>query len=171
MRREKREMPAEWALQVFDKAPYITVSMVDTEHGTPYAVPLSLCRTDEKTFYFHCAQEGLKLDLLKKNPNVCLSAVTKCAPTVGPLDNSFTLQFKSAIAFGTASIVADEEEKVYAMRAICQRFLPKHMAFFDESIQRSLPRTCVVKIVLTAPPIGKRKEYDAEGKEKTKDNL
>lgn len=171
MRREKREMPSEWALEVFDKAPYITVSMVDMEQDKPYAVPLSLCRTDEKTFYFHCAQEGLKLDLLKVNPNVCLSAVTKCAPTVGPQDNSFTLQFKSAIAFGTAEIVEDDKEKVFAMRAICQRFLPNHMAFFDESIQRSLHRTCVVKVVLTVPPTGKRKEYDSEGKEKTKDNL
>ncbi len=170
MRREKREMPADWALGVMDKAPYITVSMVNTD-GTPYAVPLSLCRTDEKTFYFHCAHEGLKLDILKSNSNVCLSAVTKCAPTVGPKDNSFTLQFHSAIAFGQTEIVADKEEKIFAMRAICQRFLPKHMEFFDQAIERSLERTCVVKITLSAPPTGKRKEYDADGNEKTKETL
>ena len=64
MRKKSREMNAAWALEVMDKAPYITVSMTDSE-GMPYAVPLSLARTDEKTFYFHCAVEGKKLDILK----------------------------------------------------------------------------------------------------------
>ena len=29
-----------------------------------YIVPLSLARTDDKTFYFHCALEGDKLDCI-----------------------------------------------------------------------------------------------------------
>jgi hypothetical protein len=58
MRKQSREMPADWALsEVFDKAPYITVSMT-TINGEPYAVPLSLARTDAVTFYFHSALEG-----------------------------------------------------------------------------------------------------------------
>lgn len=157
-------MPSEWALEVFDKAPYITVSMSEAD-GTPYAVPLSLVRTDEKTFYFHCAMDGKKLDILRRNPRVCLSAVTKCKPAVGPKDGSFTLEFKSSIAFGVAEEVADNEERVMALRAICERFLPKHMDAFDASVARSLGRTAVVKITLSEPPVGKRKEYDAQGEE------
>ena len=42
-------------------------------------------------------------------------------------------------------------------------FLPKHMDAFDESIARSLSRTAVVRITLTEPPTGKRKQYDKEG--------
>ena len=76
MRKVSREMSAEWALEVFDKAPYITVSMTGAD-GVPYGLPLSLVRTDEKTFWFHCATEGKKLDILKENPKVFLSAVTK----------------------------------------------------------------------------------------------
>ena len=157
-------MSAEWAFEVLDKAPYITVSMAD-EEGLPYGLPLSLVRTDEKTFYFHCALEGKKLDILKHNPRVCLSAVTKCKPTVGPKDGSFTLEFKSAIAFGTAEIIEDDTEKIAALRAICERFLPQHMDAFDASIARSLGRTAVVRITLNEPPIGKRKQYDNQGDE------
>ena len=164
MRKVSREMPAAWALEVLDKAPYVTVSMAD-EEGMPYGLPLSLVRTDEKTFYFHCALEGKKLDILSKAPRVCLSAVTKCKPTVGPKDGSFTLEFKSAIAFGTAEIVEDDNEKIAALRAICERFLPKHMDAFDASIARSLGRTAVVRITLTEPPVGKRKQYDSQGEE------
>ena len=164
MRKESRQMSAEWAFEVLDKAPYITVSMADKE-GMPYGLPLSLVRTDEKTFYFHCALEGKKLDILSKNPRVCLSAVTKCKPTVGPKDGSFTLEFKSAIGFGTAEIVEDDTEKIAALRAICERFLPHHMDAFDASIARSLGRTAVVRITLTEPPVGKRKQYDKQGEE------
>ncbi len=164
MRRKDREMGAEFALEVMDKAPYITVSFVRPD-GCPYGVPLSLVRTDDKTFYFHCAKKGEKLDCIASQPMVSLSAVTKCIPTIGPKDGSFTLQFKSATAIGEASIVTDEKEKTEALRAICQRFLPKHMDAFDDAIAKSLSHTAVVKITLTKPPVGKRKQYDENGDE------
>jgi nitroimidazol reductase NimA-like FMN-containing flavoprotein (pyridoxamine 5'-phosphate oxidase superfamily) len=128
-------------------------------------VPLSLARTDEKTFYFHGAMEGRKLDCIAANPNVALSAVTKCAPMVGPKDNSFTLQYKSAMAVGVAEVVTDRQEKIKGLMAICQRFLPHHMDVFDEAIARSLDRTAVVRITLSDPPTGKRKQYDNHGEE------
>lgn len=156
-------MPAEWAWEVLRKAPYVTVCMTD-EDGTPYAVPLSVAAVGE-TLYFHCAQEGRKLDILRKNPRVCLSAVSRCKPTVGPKDGSFTLEFQSAIAFGIAEEVTRREEKTFGLRAICERFLPHHMDAFDAAIERSLDRTAVVRIRLTEPPTGKRKQYDSNGEE------
>lgn len=164
MRRASREMDAAFALEVLDKAPYVTVSMTRPD-GTPYGLPLSLARTDDKTFYFHCALEGEKLDCIAHHPTVFLSAVSLCAPTVGPKDGSFTLQYKSATAIGNAELVTDREEKIAAMRAICMRFLPRHMDAFDDAIDRSLERTAVVRITLTEPPIGKRKQYDKQGEE------
>lgn len=164
MRKASREMPADWALDIMRKAPYITVSFI-RPNGTAYGVPLSLASTDDKTWYFHCAPEGDKLDAIAAHPEVCLSAVTKCTPTVGPNDGSFTLQYRSAIAFGRAVLVTDVEEKVAALRAISERFLPQHMDAFDEAIHRSLHRTAVVRITLTASPTGKRKQYDKQGEE------
>ena len=140
MRKKSREMDAAWALEVMDKAPYMTVGMTDAD-GMPYCVPLSLARRDEQTFYFHCATEGKKLDILQTNPLVCLTAVSKCKPTVGPKDDSFTLEYKSAMALGKAEIVTDEAEKIHGLRLICERFLPQHMDAFDQSIARSLSAT------------------------------
>ncbi|MCQ2289414.1 MAG: pyridoxamine 5'-phosphate oxidase family protein [Muribaculaceae bacterium] len=163
MRRADREMSADWALEVLKRAPYVTVSFVDGDQ--PYAVPLSLAHADGDTLYFHCAQEGKKLDLIARNSAVFLSAVSRCKPVVGPHDNSFTLEFASATACGIASVVTDDAEKLRAMRLICQRFLPRHMDAFDEAVERSLSRTTVVRITLTAPPVGKRKQYDSSGNE------
>lgn len=164
MRKASREMDSQWALEVMRKAPYITVSFTRAD-GSAYGVPLSLACTSGGVWYFHCAPEGDKLDAIAVHPEVCLSAVTKCQPTVGPKDGTFTLQYRSAIAFGKAERVTDTEEKIEALRVISQRFLPKHMDAFDEAVQRSLHRTEVVRITLLSLPTGKRKQYDKNGDE------
>lgn len=156
MRKAKRQQDADWALEVFDKAPYVTVSMTRPD-GTPYGLPLSLVRSGSDTFYFHCAHEGEKLDCLKSNPIVSLSAVSKCTPKFEEEKNNFTEYFHSAIALGRAEIVTDNTEKTEALRLLCQRFLPAYMNHFDEAINRSLDRTTIVRITLTEPPIGKCK--------------
>lgn len=40
-----------------DRAPYMLVSMSRPD-GTPYGVPLSVARKDERVFYFHCNRTG-----------------------------------------------------------------------------------------------------------------
>ena len=157
-------MDSGWALEVMRKAPYITVSFTRAD-GTAYGLPLSLATIDGNIWYFHCALEGDKLDAIAAHPEVCLSAVSKCRPTVGPQDGSFTLQYQSAVAFGNAELVTDEAEKILALRTISERFLPGHMDAFDAAIQRSLHRTAVVRITLVSPPTGKRKQYDKNGEE------
>ena len=81
MRKKSRAMDSGWALEVMHKAPYITVSFID-EDGKPYGLPLSLASDDDVNWYFHGALEGKKLEAIKAHPEVCLSAVTRCAPTV-----------------------------------------------------------------------------------------
>lgn len=160
MRKAKREHDAEWALEVFDRAPYVTVSMVRPD-GTPYGLPLSLIRTDDHTFYFHCADEGEKIDCLAVNQMVSLSAVSKCSPRFEEEKCNYTMYYHSAIALGRAETVTDREEKILALRLLCERFLPRYMDHFDEAIERSLDRTKVVRITLTEPPVGKSKPADA----------
>lgn len=156
MRKASRQRDAEWALDVFDKAPFVTVSMTHPD-GTPYGVPLSLVRQGRDTFYFHCAREGEKLDCLKVNPVVSLSAVSKCSPKFEEEKLNFTEHYNSAIAVGHAEMVTDNIEKTEALRLLCRRFLPKYMEYFEEAVTRSLDRTTVIKIVLTEPPVGKCK--------------
>lgn len=156
MRKYKRRRDATWALEVFDRAPYVTVSMTRPD-GTPYGLPLSLVRKDDDTFYFHCAGEGEKLDCLRANPTVSLSAVSRCTPKFEEEKNNFTEYYNSAVALGRAEIVEDAAEKTEALRLLCERFLPKYMDHFDEAIARSLARTTIVRITLTEPPVGKSK--------------
>lgn len=156
MRKAKRQQDTVWALDVFDRAPYITLSMTRSD-GTPYGLPLNIVRKDDITFYFHCAGEGEKLDCIKSNPAVSLSAVSKCSPKYEEEKQNFTEHYHSAVAIGNAEIVTDDSEKIEALRLICERFLPKYMEHFDDAIRRSLDRTTVVRITLTEPAVGKCK--------------
>lgn len=156
MRKASRMKDPAWALEVFDKAPYVTVSMTRPD-STPYGLPLSLVRKDERTFYFHCADEGEKIDCLKANPVVSLSAVSRCMPKFEEEKENFTEYFHSAVAIGKAERVTDNEEKTEALRLLCERFLPKYMNHFDNAIARSLDRTTIIKITLTEDPVGKCK--------------
>lgn len=156
MRKYRRMRNAEWAMEVFDRAPYVTVSMTRPD-GSPYGLPLSVVRKDTTTFYFHCADEGEKIDCLRQNPTVSLSAVSRCSPKFEEDKQNFTEYYHSAVALGRISFVDDRQEKTEALRLLCKRFLPGYMTHFDDAIARSLDRTTVVRIDLLEPPVGKAK--------------
>ena len=61
MRRGEARRDSGWALEVFDKAPFVTLSMVRPD-ATPYGIPLNMVRKGESAFYFHCAADGEKMD-------------------------------------------------------------------------------------------------------------
>ena len=72
------------------------------------------------------------------------------------MDSQWALEVMHKAPYMTVSFI-DEDGKPYG--------LPQHMDAFDPSIARSLSRTAVVRITLTEPPTGKRKQYDKEGVE------
>ncbi|NLY82262.1 MAG: 5-nitroimidazole antibiotic resistance protein [Clostridiales bacterium] len=157
MRRVDREMPKEFALEVLDKCEFAIISMVDKDK--PYCVPISIAR-NENVIYFHSAKNGRKVQILKVNPKVCVSAVgdTKRAK------DKFTTEYESAIIEGLASEVTDDEEKILVLRLISERHTPENMINFKEAISKSLFRTAVWKIEMETIS-GKRKKYDSEDKE------
>ncbi len=78
----------------------------------PYVVPLSFgfeAVDDKFIFYTHSAMKGLKLDLIKANPKVCveIDSMNGYAETA----RGVTTNFRSFIGFGTAEI-ADYDDMV-----------------------------------------------------------
>lgn len=160
MRRKDREMDEQFAWMVADKCEYATVAMSDAD-GAPYCVPITPVRIGD-CLYFHSAMEGHKSDLLRQNGRVCVCCVgDTCRQT-----DKFTTEYESAILFGEAAEVTDDEEKVAALRALCERHTPQNMGEFDREIARSLSRTAIWRIRVTSLT-GKRKKLDANGKDLT----
>ena len=160
MRRKDREMPADFACMVLDDCLWVTLAMLDPE-GRPYAVPVSIVRENDN-IYFHAAKAGHKTRCLKHRPQVCLIAVSEARPFA----RHFTMEYASAAVHGTAREVLDTEEKIHALRLLCLRYAGDNMDNFGEALERSLSRTAIWKIAIEELS-GKRKKYDADGKELT----
>jgi nitroimidazol reductase NimA-like FMN-containing flavoprotein (pyridoxamine 5'-phosphate oxidase superfamily) len=158
MRRKDREMPKEFAEQVADKCDYAVLATVNAD-GTPYCVPISIIR-DNDVIYIHCAKDGQKIDNMKRQPEVCIS----CTGDVIFMKTEFSLEYESAIIKGRAEEVFQDEEKIHALRLICERYTPEYMHAFDSEISRSLNHVAIWK-VLIREITGKRKKLDKDGKE------
>lgn len=142
MRRKERQMPEEFAWEVVDKCEYAFLAMT-AEDGSPYGLPVTIVR-EGNAVYFHSAMEGRKVACLRRHPRVCLS----CVGDTHVPEGKFTTLFESAVAFGTAEEVTEEEEKIHALRILCQRHTPDNMAAFDRAIAASLKRTGIWKITV-----------------------
>jgi nitroimidazol reductase NimA-like FMN-containing flavoprotein (pyridoxamine 5'-phosphate oxidase superfamily) len=158
MRRLDREMPESFALGIADKCEWAVISMIDKE-GDPYCIPVSVVR-DGRYIYFHSAHEGKKKDSLKNNPKVCVC----CVGDTKRAKDKFTTEFESAVIFGRADEVTDENEKIRILRLLCIRHTPDNMINFDAAVKKSIARTAVWRITIDEIT-GKRKKYGKDGKE------
>lgn len=180
MRRKDREMSREFGLEVIDRSSHGIVSMID-ENNKPYGIPLSIVR-DENNLYFHSALEGKKVKIFEKNTRACvvfvgqvkvpenfteeeLTEIAKSKSKAGQLISKvFTTEYESAIVKGKVRIVEEEDERLKAMKLICEKYTPTKMEYFNLAIESGLKLTNIYKIEieeLTA----KRKKYDTYGQE------
>lgn len=145
MRRKDRARGEEFSLALIDRCSH-GVMALNTGEDAPYCLPLSLVRVG-RTLYFHCAREGRKVALMRAYPRVCVSFVGGDRPAfVEP--SEYTTYFQSVLVTGTVREVTDDQEKIQALRALCQKLTPQAMDGdkFDQAVGRSLKATGVWRI-------------------------
>lgn len=140
MRRKEREQTEAFARRIIADAEYAVLSTVD-EKAVPYAVAISPV-LDGEYIYFHCATEGKKLDNIRRNPQICLTAVGR----TNLVPEQFTTEYESAIVMGTAEIVSDEEKKLEALRLLCCKYTPEHLELAEETAKKAVGHTGIVRI-------------------------
>lgn len=115
MRRKDREITRiEDILSIVDRAKVLRLGLFDDNF--PYIVPLHFgyeYAEGKLIFYMHSAKEGHKLDLIRRNQNVCIEL--DCDTELisgGDIPCSYSSSFASLIGRGLAEILDDEQEKV-----------------------------------------------------------
>lgn len=125
MRRSDREVKdIDEIEKIIQSSNICRLAIFDDEY--PYIVALNfgyLREKDQFTFYFHSAKEGKKIDLLKKNANVCLQLDAHHELTFKNPDIACTYSYKyhSIIAFGKIDFIEDEQEKEIALRLLMKQ--------------------------------------------------
>jgi len=144
MRRKEKEITDLSKIEVIiQKAQICRLGFCDG--NLPYIVPMNFGYAD-KCLYFHCAKEGKKLDILRKNNNVCfeidvdheliLSDEKAC---------SGTAKFRSVIGFGKAEIIEDNKEKISALNQLMEHYTGKSaFEYLDEQVKN----ITIIKVII-----------------------
>ncbi len=109
----------------------------------PYVVPLCFAYSDNM-LYFHSAGEGLKLEILQQNPNVCVEFDIDQEVIQGDKPCEWSMQYRSVIGFGKASFVEDLEEKRKGLDAIMKHYAGRSFEYVEPAIES----TCIIKVAI-----------------------
>ncbi len=89
--------------------------------GRPYVIPLSYGYA-EGAVWIHGAREGLKWDCLRANPEVCLQVETDVETLADGDPCEYSVRYRSVVAFGTAEMLEDPEERLKGLRIVAEAF-------------------------------------------------
>ena len=158
MRRKDREVTdTQEILRIVEQAKILHLGLADK--GFPYVVPLYYgfeYAEGRLIFYIHSAREGHKLDLIRKDPRVCVELECDTELISGGDDPCrYGAAFASVIGQGTAEIVEEEQEKVRALQK-----LMKHQTGRDFEMDGSMAEKVAV-IRITVP------EFTAKARKKS----
>jgi NADPH2 dehydrogenase len=136
MRRAEKSLTETQARKIIESAPYGVLSLCGS---LPYGVPLSAA-LDGDTIYFHCANEGFKLDLIKEGPKGHFTFVSNAKI----LSEKATVAYRSAMAYGDLRIVTSPAERKKAYAAIVDKYMKKYPEQAKKAIQKSDAKTTLV---------------------------
>jgi len=124
MRRSEREITdGKELLQLLQKGSVLHLGLSDG--GRPYVVPLSYGWLEEEggiSLYFHCALEGRKLDIIRKNSR-CAGVITGDAGIVrGAQACSWSASYASLMLEGEVEILEDEAQRKRGLDALMRHY-------------------------------------------------
>jgi nitroimidazol reductase NimA-like FMN-containing flavoprotein (pyridoxamine 5'-phosphate oxidase superfamily) len=99
-----------------------------------------------KRFYFHCAKEGKKLEMLRKNNFVCFSIDTDHVLSFGEAACESSISYSSILGYGHITIIDDDEGKKKGLDCIMKHYSDGRDFEYKQS---SLDRTLILKLDIT----------------------
>ncbi len=144
MRRKDRELTNIADIEaVLQKAFVCHLGLADA--GQPYVVPMNYGYEDGH-IYLHGADEGRKIDILKKNNKVCFEMETFQSEIIkgGDQPCDWGTAFRSVIGFGTAELLQSNEEKSRGLNIILKAHDDRSFSFPEEMLNM----TAVIDITI-----------------------
>ena len=125
---------------ILDRALVCRLGLCDG--GRPYVVPVCF-GYQGSTLYVHSSPTGRKIDVLARNPAVCLELDIDCEIAPAARSCKWNIHYRSVIGFGHAALIEDAEEKRRALDVIVAHYGGEPP--FDYP-QATLENTAVIRI-------------------------
>ena len=104
-----------------------------SDDGTPYVVPVCFGYRD-RTVFIHCATEGRKIDIIKRNNVVCVEFDIDYELVPGKQACGWSMKYRSVIAGGTASFIENPLEKQRAFDIIMAHYSADSFEYTDKKL-------------------------------------
>ena len=95
------------------------------DDNMPYVIPLNFVCKDG-IFYFHGANQGKKIDIMKSNVNACMTISENYGTMVDPTPAKTDTAYMSVIANGKVEIITDLDEATAAMQSMLDKYVPNY---------------------------------------------
>ncbi len=103
----------------------------------PYIIPLCFGYRNGR-LYFHTADRGLKIDILKKNPRICFEFdIDAEVIDGGEKACKFSMRYRSVIGFGRAFFIEDLPTKIEALDAIMEIYSEGEFEYPEKSVEKT----------------------------------
>lgn len=144
MRRAEKEITNRREIDsILSKAIVCRIGIID--HETPYIVPMNFGYKDD-ILYLHSAQDGKKIELLKRNPMVCFEVECDLEIINTGIPCKWSMNYRSVIGYGKANFITDLEQKRKALHIIIGHYSPGSSYIFPE---KNLKEVTVIKIEIS----------------------
>lgn len=150
MRRKDKEITDKAELEsIINQAQVCRVAMYDINYDKfPYIVPMNFAYKNN-ALYFHCANQGKKIDIINNNYRVCFEMDIAHEIKTGKKPCNWTMAYKSIIGFGDARVFTDEQTKKTALDLIMLKYSknisePQTLPF--EYSESNLENTAAIRI-------------------------
>lgn len=119
MRRKDRQInDHDFIEQMLKESTICRIAIYDDEY--PYILPLNY-GYKENCLFMHCAKEGRKIDLLKKNNKVGFLIEYQSRLETGDQSCDYTTTFQSIIGEGSIDILELRKDKIEALNCIMEQ--------------------------------------------------
>ncbi|MBN2766119.1 MAG: pyridoxamine 5'-phosphate oxidase family protein [Paludibacteraceae bacterium] len=141
VRRQNRLLSESDAITLLREGEYGFLSLID-EGGKPYGIPISYVWNGNDNIYLHGAPEGKKLKCITKQPNVSFSIVGR----TNVIPEKFTTSYSSVILACEATVVLNDEERMYALKLLISKYSPGLEEVGLKYAKGSFQRTAIIKM-------------------------
>jgi nitroimidazol reductase NimA-like FMN-containing flavoprotein (pyridoxamine 5'-phosphate oxidase superfamily) len=132
-------------LDTANKCDVCYLGMSDAENK-PYVLPFNF-GLHEGNIYFHSSKQGHKIDILKNNPDVCVSFSTDHLLKWQHKDVacSYNMKYRSILAHGKVEFIFDFDEKIKALNIIMRKYTGKDFDYNLPAVNEVQPWRVLVE--------------------------
>ena len=134
--------------------------------GQPFVIPTSYGRKDA-SLYIHGSAASRMLRQMKEGVPVCVTVTLLDGLVLARSVFNHSMNYRSVVVLGKATLVDDPEEKLSALRALSEHILPGRWDDSRQPNEHELKATSVLRVpieefsakVRTGPPIDDAEDY------------